>query len=341
MSIQIPGLYQYYSTSGFRHASFSKLWLLLSGTGSFVRVVSRYAYSFTLNDSLSLKTIGKALWTSWTAKSVPELLFMLTLIYAYRKIERRFGTYKFINCIIVTYTFSWLVKFLILYGVSRSGVVSLSEIPIVPSPFTLIYALYFIYLCEFAAVPTDSIMGILPVSIHHIPLIAVIQTLSTESFLHSFIPGLITGLAYRSKLFSMQRWKLIPKFLAALFKDNETFLGSIAHWFETLWESNQGKILPVAALLERQKIEEADELERRLYAYQFRNSRGDQQHLPMNNIILNQLFARQGMAREAEPPEELINLLADMGFPNRNEVINALRQSNNDVSVAANLLLRR
>lgn len=61
----------------------------------------------------------------------------------------------------------------------------------------------------------------------------------------------------------------------------------------------------------------------------------------MNNIILNQLFARQGMAREAEPPEELINLLADMGFPNRNEVINALRQSNNDVSVAANLLLRR
>jgi hypothetical protein len=37
----------------------------------------------------------------------------------------------------------------------------------------------------------------------------------------------------------MQRWKLIPKFLAALFKDDETFLGSIAHWFETLWESNQ------------------------------------------------------------------------------------------------------
>jgi NACalpha-BTF3-like transcription factor len=61
----------------------------------------------------------------------------------------------------------------------------------------------------------------------------------------------------------------------------------------------------------------------------------------MNNIILNQLFARQAVAREAEPPEELINLLADMGFPNRNEVINALRQSNNDVSVAANLLLRR
>lgn len=42
-----------------------------------------------------------------------------------------------------------------------------------------------------------------------------------------------------------------------------------------------------------------------------------------------------------EPSEELIRSLIDMGFNDRSAVINALRQSNNNVGVAANLLLHR
>lgn len=61
----------------------------------------------------------------------------------------------------------------------------------------------------------------------------------------------------------------------------------------------------------------------------------------MNNLIMNQLFAQQRNIVREEPPEELITILADMGFPNRRDCITALRQSNNDVSVAANLLLQR
>lgn len=80
----------------------------------------------------------------------------------------------------------------------------------------------------------------------------------------------------------------------------------------------------MAATLERQRIEEDDEIQRQMFQQQLQR-----------NIRFN------GVRRVDPPPEGLIQNLVGMGFANRAEVIRALQEAENNVEVAANLLLQR
>ncbi|KHN74079.1 Uncharacterized protein T05H10.3 [Toxocara canis] len=113
-------------------------------------------------------------------------------------------------------------------------------------------------------------------------------------------------------------------------------------WVERRFGSKKfiGKILPVAATVERQRIDMIEEYERRLMLGQMQRMHRAQMHDSDEShqlSFLNRLFASR--APDQPPSEDQVRQLMDMGFGNRQMVVEALRQNGNDASAAANQLL--
>ncbi|KAH7727952.1 UBA/TS-N domain-containing protein [Aphelenchoides avenae] len=316
----IPGSYQLFSTFGFRHAPASKVWFLTVASSSVLRIClhgSRVVRFLPLSSLIAGQQIPALFLSPFSCSSAKELLVSLSLIYSFRWIERRFGTKKYLNYLYSTFFVTTVLQVALQYGVYDHE--NPTEVVICASPLVLLMSCYFTYLCELPVV-TDWILGIFPWTIHHFPLITAIQAWLIPFSSYFVIPGVIGGITYHLNVLRIQRWNFIPRAVSASFADQQTTLGSLATRIESFSESTKGKVLPIAATRERQRIEEEDEVER---------------------LIDRHILARNGGAahRPSPPPEELVRALTDMGFTDQSAIRLALTQTGNDVNTAASLLL--
>uniref|UniRef100_A0A7E4V1J5 UBA domain-containing protein n=1 Tax=Panagrellus redivivus TaxID=6233 RepID=A0A7E4V1J5_PANRE len=331
----IPGLYEFQSTSMFRNAPATKLWIILLIFSTLISTITDlligndYSYIYTLDDVFHGKILPLIV-APFIADGIPDLTISCILLYFYRLVERRFGTKKFINCMVITYVlmiaFRIAVIFL-LYDTDPSNI----GFPIGPLP--LMFALFFYFAAEIAILPVTMILEFIPASDHHFILLLLVQYINTYTLCHFVLPAAVSTILYRNNALYIQRISILPEFVCANLRDSDTLLGDFAAEFEKFLETKRTKFLPVAATLERQRIEEEDEYERQLFR---RNA--------AQNVV-GATAAVFGFPPTAPvvgpPPEGLITRLLDMGFGDRETVIRALRDAENNVEVAANLLIQR
>uniref|UniRef100_A0A1I7Z2R6 UBA domain-containing protein n=1 Tax=Steinernema glaseri TaxID=37863 RepID=A0A1I7Z2R6_9BILA len=108
-----------------------------------------------------------------------------------------------------------------------------------------------------------------------------------------------------------------------------------------LLEPSTVTALPLAATIERQRIEAMDELERQLMRSQMNQiyGRNDAQNGVQPSYMDRLLGALNGRENRVEVSEESIQQLMDMGFRDREAVRMALIQAENNSHEAANILL--
>jgi membrane associated rhomboid family serine protease len=324
----IPDLYKFYSNGMFRHAPFTNFWLITLICCSAIRITQEiYLTSAVRVSSMAEVENGKILhliYSPFIASNVPELTISAILIYFFRAIERRFGTKKYINCLIITLITSQFLRYLIVK--IAFPLLSLERIPFPGSPLILLTSIYCQYILEIPVYAIYKWMEIIPISEHHVIIFLIAQIFSTFTVLHFIIPGILSTVIYRLNPFYIQQLSFIPEFIAEIARDSNSFLGSWIKMFEEIFETRKFKTLPIAATLERQRIEEDDEIQRQMF----------QQHLGRSTARL--IGVRRALG---PPPESLIQSLVGMGFANRQEVIRALQEANHNLDVAANLLLQR
>ncbi|KAK2154295.1 hypothetical protein LSH36_271g00012 [Paralvinella palmiformis] len=155
---------------------------------------------------------------------------------------------------------------------------------------------------------------------------------SLESLFLAII-GLLSGVLVRKNIFWVQNWLRIPKFVAGAFHKT---LGWLLYSPPPPEPST-----PMGATLEIQRQQQIERLEQQmawghlqprhqggliynLFGINRNGHRGDINHLNMANM--------------SPPSDEQIQRLVEMGF-NRDNVMNALRASNNDINAATSILL--
>jgi len=312
-----PELFHLPPTGAFRNAPFTKFWFVMLICCSGIQISQQIYGNKLIYSTLADTTIIDLLCSPFTARSSLELTFSAIIIYFLRNIERRFGTRKYINTLVISLLLSHGIHICLLVLVTNAKDPSRVDFPY--SPLTLIYIAYVNYVAEIPVFATTMLFELLPACDHHFILISLLQMLSQGTVFHFMLPAILATVIYRSNLLYIQKIPVVPRFIARVFDDKSTFFGSWIKAFEDLAEFKKGRPLPIAATLEQQKNEEDDEIHRQLFHRQARN------------------FQRRPLG---PPPEVLVRSLMDMGF-NRNEVVPVLQEVGNNVEMAANLLLQR
>jgi len=337
--------YRVFNTSRFRNAPFSKFWtgLALFGSAALIPLHQFRQYFLLL---VRNAFAGKELWKLVTSKlfflDAKEIVAGCCLIYTMRSLERRMGTRKYINFLLLSALTAVSLE-IILYSAVDKYLPNIHLPYFVSGPHAILYSSLVQLFFDIPYVPWAYIYGV-PLSDKNIPCVLALTLLvsSTESRL-SCIVGLIAGYVYRKNLFQMSNWSLIPDWLAK-------HADSVTEPLQNLGEDRRGRILPLGATIEAQRQEAMDRFEQRMIYEHLRR-----QHLQDNQRGGNFLNAArrffgapmvpQGDGRQFQAavnvPEEKIRTLTDMGFNNRQRVVEVLRNTGNDLNAAAHILLQQ
>ncbi|KAK0404555.1 hypothetical protein QR680_017508 [Steinernema hermaphroditum] len=303
--------------SYFRNAPFSKLLMLLFPICTTASAVLRnderdsYKLSELRPNSLHSLLIGlsKHLFFSELQMMIPAAC----LIYSFRLIERHLGSSKFMA---------------FLSGALLTALSSLAVADYVVLPFGPIInftAMYAVFLMEVPFVSYGSVFG-LPLTVHTMPMLMLAQLLLLDNFLISSCIGLVT-VALSTK--AVDRLLLLPS----------KWLDST--WFQNFLEPSTVVALPIAATIERQRIEAMDALERQFMRSQMNQIYGGNgaQNGAIPGYIDRLLGTVNGQENRIEVSEESIQQLMDMGFRDRDAIRIALIQAGGNIHEAANILL--
>ncbi|VDK55658.1 unnamed protein product [Anisakis simplex] len=294
----------------------------------------------------SLTAIGELLLSKFFFDTPSVLISGVVLLYYARWIERRFGSKQFMNFIIINIIQSLILEILMFYLIHLLYGYNPSTMYFSLGPLALISALYINFVSEIPVVSYAQLFGI-PFSIHNLPFVMYLQLLGVNrSSMIACVAGLLSGLCYRSLFLPIHnRFSFIPSFIAQFLQSTSNPIGWLINKFATFGENDKsGKILPVGATVERQRIDVIDDIERRLMLSQMqqlhRNQANDSDGV-LQLPFLNRLFGNTGSDSSSSPSEDQIRQLMSMGFSDREMVIEALRQNRNDPSAAANQLLHQ
>ncbi|CAN7997084.1 unnamed protein product [Ixodes hexagonus] len=276
------------------------------------------------------------------------------LIYYFRVFERRYGSHKFASFLLAASVVSTLLELSSIYAL-RHFEVPLSLFP--SGPYALVFALFVNYFLDIPRVAQSYILGI-PVTGKTLTYLLGLQVISTSK--ETAICGLCSLVA------------------GALCRWNVLYLGSLLRvpwWVGRLCSSSVGRLLrsgapqegplPMGATLDIQRQQQAELLEMQLLhrraaarsaslphrrpssagVSRQQMAQGYSERLIPNlddqdswdNIVNTGAYETQANILTAQS-EEQVQTLMDMGF-NRESVLRALRDSNNDVHLATTLLL--
>ncbi|KAL3847407.1 hypothetical protein ACJMK2_018320 [Sinanodonta woodiana] len=346
-------MFAVHSASGFYQASVSK-GLLSSVVASSIILnfpLHQYRHYFVYNhaDVFSRLQIWRIITSKLAFLDLKDLFICSLLIYYFRVFERRFGSRKYASFLLATCTLGTALEYLVIF-LCRTCEIQLRPFP--SGPLSMIYPLFVLYFCDIPRVALSQVWGI-PFTGKSIIYILGLQAASTslESFIVA-VCGIVSGILWRFNSLKIQ----------SIFK--------IPNWFARLCNATLGRILnsrapssdfvPMGATLELQRQEQMEQMEQHMIWQSLRNNRqinrhniqiGPPQNLAngpgifgtTNNNPYNGLGQRHNIDNETntnqESTEEQVQQLVDMGF-NQEQVRNALRISNNDISVATNILLQ-
>ncbi|TKR81062.1 hypothetical protein L596_015000 [Steinernema carpocapsae] len=324
MFTPVRGAYVVQSTNFFRNAPFSKFLfiacIVATIIGTLMHEEGENRYYLRLSD-LQANSLSSALSNVSKLFYFADLQFVIPsacLIYSCRLVERQLGTSKFMNL------FIWqsLISTGVLWAMSTTAYFGSSIIP--RGPAGLFVAMYIVFLKEVPFLSYGSVFGI-PLTVHNLPLLMISQFISFDVM----IPVLASA-----SIASFVSMKLVD--YCGMIPKNKLSM----EWFSNLLESSNGSVLPLAATIERQRIEAMDELERQMMRSQMNQIYGGNANPNDQPSYINRLFNQlNGRENRIEVPEESIQRLMDMGFRDREAVRMALIQSDNNSHEAANILL--
>ncbi|EFO26063.2 UBA/TS-N domain-containing protein [Loa loa] len=337
------GQYQMQNQNLFRYAPITKAWLLITLFSSVICMhfdIDDFDswIAPSLENIISVKGMLQLISSKLVFRTPSLLISGLILLYYGRLVERRFGSCKFINFILFNSLHASAVEIAIYFVLSRFYGYIPSTMHFIVGPYDLLTALYLTYVKEIPLVPYASILG-LSLSAHSFPFIMFIQLLAlSKPVLIACTAGASSVLLY-PQLFT--KINFLPNFFIQLFRSTSNPIGWLLQKFAECGEfGSEGSVLPIAATVERQRIDILDNYERRLMFGQMQRVYRNERARPSDSQLhfLNRLLGRASTG-SARSNEDQVRQLVDMGLGSREDVREALQQCGNDASEAANLLL--
>lgn len=307
-----------------------------------------------------------------------DAILGLILLYQFRIFERRYGSRKFASYLVGTTILTSVFEFLIsasifLWYQSRQSLdgdlMNVKGRLLAVGPFGIILPLFVPYYSEIPQVSGTTFGGI-SVSAKSMNYILGLQVIASSST--NIVVGLAAiaaGVVYRRNILWLQKWTYVPKIFSSV-------CDKLFGWAICSERSSETENVIIGATLEIQRMQREEILEQQIMRQQARlqqrnnpfrravgarpfvNQRGqagdnfidrlirdanrqDEQVtaglLPDRQMQPNNTAATENIA---DPSEENVNLLMEMGF-SRERVVQALRETNNDVQLATVILLQQ
>ncbi|XP_064638744.1 ubiquitin-associated domain-containing protein 2-like [Lineus longissimus] len=345
-----------YSHSGFFNAPVSKGFLGTVVVASFALNVPfqnycRHLFLYSYAGIFEKFEIWRIITSKVAFLDTKDLICGTLLIYYFRIFERKYGSTKFASYLIATCTLSTALE-LLAKTACEYITLNIGDLP--SGPYGFIFPLFVPYFCDIPRVAMTHILGI-PVTGKSFMYILGLQIASTspESIIVG-VCGILSGLLYRLDLGKIQGWFKVPTRLANVAAKT---LGWLLRSPPPMNQSGMGATLEIQR---QQQMERMEQQLARARQRDFRN-RGIQigRPQPMNPEIfannfqnhIRELRNRQPppadpvpgpsglQATPAAVPEEQVTRLTEMGFE-RDNALQALRATNNDINLAMNILLQ-
>jgi len=344
-----------HSTGGFQGAPVSKFFTGASIVGHVALHVPLFAsFRNFLHCNLSRVLENGQWWRLVASKLIfidtKDAIFCLILLYQFRIFERRYGSRNFSSQLLATSFFTTFIELLIALGLS-----SISEKPyplgsLALGPFCLVLPLFINYFNEIPVLRSSG-AGSLTSSISSKSMFYIIGAqvaFSSTENASVFVASIIAGFLVRKNFLWAKQWIRVPKIVASV---TDKLFG----WLVNTEAPSTSELL--GATLEIQRTQTAELMEQRMIRqqqnmFEERNRRvnrvgqGFQEQLVNNHQFFQRQMPNIGAGGEAiggnapaEPLEQNVQTLVDMGFP-RERVVAALRQCGNDIQSATLVLLR-
>lgn len=318
-------MFSTYHTSGFYCAPVTKglmtLMVLLSITVNIPLSAFRPWFQITPRNIFELLQVDKYLAARFVFLDPKDIICASALFYQFRIFERRYGSAKFMNYILGTFSLSMAFELLTILVLECVDF----HIGFVPTgPWGPLFALYIPYFCDIPRVAVTHLWGI-PFTGKSITYLIGLQMMSTsvESLILA-ICGLLSGMMYKNDFLMLQSWLRVPQSVAKL--ANST-LGRLLH---TPLPPDLQK--PMGATLEIQRTLYMEQMEQQLM-----QSRMAAFHQPPTFNAFG-LFGQVHQQNNVPQSEEQVQFLVSMGF-SRERAVEALRLANNDLGSATSILL--
>ncbi|ELU15058.1 hypothetical protein CAPTEDRAFT_221027 [Capitella teleta] len=307
--------------------------LVLSSV-AFIYPLKHHAHIFqsTYDTLYTDRNVTKFLLSKLVFLDPKDIFCAGILLYHFRIFERRFGSRKFASYLFTSFTLSLLIEAIFLYF---SPLLSISLDPMPSGPVAMVCCMFLPYFCDVPRVPITRMLGI-PITGKSLTYILGLQLCSTslESAILMAI-GILAGAIGRVSTLSKRI--IIPQIVA---RACNKILGGILQS-----PAPNDSSSAIGATLEIQRQQQVEQLEQQM-AWSQMQQRGNRNAFNLGELFQNNFPAEPAApaapapVQHAEPTEEQIQQLIDMGFQ-RERVMGALQENNNDVTGAINSLLHQ
>lgn len=336
-----------FSTTGFYKAPVSKgiLGCMFFTTCAFntpILAHMRHYVVYDISDIMDRREFWRLVTSKLSFLDTKDLVCGSLLIYYFRIFERRYGSHRFASFLLAATAVATLLEFASICATRHFGV-HLSSFP--SGPYPLVFSLFINYLLDIPRVTQSYVLGI-PVTGKTLTYLLGLQVISTskEATLCGFC-SLVAGALCRCNVLYVRNWIRVP------------------HWLSRLCDMTLGCLLSssppkeghvqMGATLEIQRQQQAELLEMQLLQSRVGNSAPFGFGLTRQNMAQGyserlvpnldgpdswENAVNSGNHAQAVHSEAQVQTLVDMGFDRQN-VVRALRNSNNDVHLATTLLL--
>ncbi|XP_023229781.1 ubiquitin-associated domain-containing protein 2-like isoform X2 [Centruroides sculpturatus] len=326
-----------YSTTGFYKAPVSKgLFGCMFLTSCALNVpllahVKQYVI-YSIPNIFEQYEIWRIITSKLTFLDTKDLVCGTLLIYYFRIFERRYGSHKFCSYLLAVCTVATVLELTTVYALRQLDIY-ISYLP--TGPYELIFPLFVNYFLDIPRVAQIHIMGV-PVTGKTLTYLLGLQ---------------LAGLICRWNVLRIQQWIRVPDFLSKI-------AALTLKWLLNSSPPQEGT-LPMGATLEIQRQQQLELIEEQMLlarAQEFRE-RGNMQNYnrreewenvfnmrrrqpnPREEGLQGENFSANVENESTFPVvEEQVQRLVEMGF-DRQSVIRALRNSNNDINLATSILL--
>ncbi|XP_034040945.1 ubiquitin-associated domain-containing protein 2 [Thalassophryne amazonica] len=349
-----------FTTTGSRglyKAPLSKgLLLVLNGLTVMLILLPQYQHLFIY--SLQAVTLHHQVWRLVCGRliclDVKDSFCSSLLIYNFRIFERRFGTRKFASFLLGTWCLSALMDILLAQTVQFLLDYEVEELP--AGLLAPVFSLFVPFYLTIPRMPVTQVLGQVHITNKFLVYIVGLQLLTSSPFMWLLaLSGLISGGLYLSNLLRLQKLMFVPSWVSRLGR----------HVLEPLFSSSQptGETpLGMGATLDIQRQQRMDLLDQQLLLAQYNEARRNARQQPQSGLLQwTRFFPTLRHRGQNHPPaqphtqahassqpplldnspvaEEQVARLVEMGF-SRTDALEALRASNNDITMATNFLLQ-
>jgi len=299
--------------SGFSNAPISKSILILVTTGSLLASIFKFKnVGLDLTGLIENLQIYRFCTSQFVFSHTGEMLFGMFLLYFFRLFERQMGSSKFGSFAFLSILLSLLTESILLLTFRTKDITS--------GPYGFIFAMFVLYFFDIPVSVRSRVAGFNVTDKSFIYLLGIQLLLSKFPLsLIAGVSGILSGFIYRFDVVGLRKFEF-PNFIKRFC---ERF------------------ILPLLSSPETQttrtRFSSAGQLGSRIQAP---GTLLGQQNLDQRALFNSSLFPTTTSTIPLAPREEDINTLTAMGF-SRNDVIQALAQSNNDLQYATAILCER